>query len=134
MHVPSDSFGGVSPEAKAAEVLRTFFTFAAVKIVLSQLEGIGRGDLGAYNAEGYGTLSKFLRENPLRNDAEGWLTRLMQEDEMIALRICEVRAAYAGKDFEWENLKRLTVDGLSKSNVEVQRTHMASKYGKMFGR
>lgn len=132
MYIPSDSFGGVSPEAKAAEMLETFFTFAAVKIVMSQLEGIGRGDLGAYNAEGYSTLSKFLREKPLRNNADQWLADLMQEDEMIALRICEVRAAYAGKDFEWHNLKRLTVDGMQKSNVSIQRDHMKSKYGKMF--
>lgn len=29
--VPSDSFGGRSPERKAADALRNFFTFAAVK-------------------------------------------------------------------------------------------------------
>jgi hypothetical protein len=58
--------------------MQTFFTFAAVKIVMSQLEGIGRGDLGSYNAEGYTNLSKFVREHPLRNDADAWLANLMQ--------------------------------------------------------
>ena len=31
MEVPSDSFGGQSPERKAAGALRTLFTFCAVK-------------------------------------------------------------------------------------------------------
>ena len=31
MHVPSDSFGGQSPEKKASTALQTLFTFIAVK-------------------------------------------------------------------------------------------------------
>lgn len=49
VHVPSDSFGGLSPERKAAEPLRRLFTFAAARIILAQLEGSGRGDLASYN-------------------------------------------------------------------------------------
>jgi hypothetical protein len=31
MYVPNDSFGGVSPERKAADALRQLFTFVAVR-------------------------------------------------------------------------------------------------------
>jgi hypothetical protein len=36
MEVPSDSFGGQSPERKAATALRTLFTFCAVKCASEQ--------------------------------------------------------------------------------------------------
>ena len=49
IHVPSDSFGGLSPERKASEALRRLLTFAACRIILAQLEGSGRGDLASYN-------------------------------------------------------------------------------------
>lgn len=38
MHVPSDSFGGASPEAKGAQAMTQLLTFAASKIILAQLE------------------------------------------------------------------------------------------------
>ena len=62
--------------------MRTFFTFVAVKIILAQIRGAGRGDLGAYNAQGYALLSRLLQEHPLRNGDE-WLAKLMKEDEML---------------------------------------------------
>uniref|UniRef100_A0A061S3J9 Uncharacterized protein n=1 Tax=Tetraselmis sp. GSL018 TaxID=582737 RepID=A0A061S3J9_9CHLO len=60
MYVPSDSFGGVSPERKASELLRTLHTFIAARIVLAQLEGSGRGSLASYNTEFYATLKEHL--------------------------------------------------------------------------
>lgn len=87
---PCCSFGGLSPERKAGQVLRTFFSFVAVKIVMAQMSGAGRGDLGAYNADGYATLLKFLEERPLRNDGDAWLAELMKEDEMLGER-CNLR-------------------------------------------
>jgi hypothetical protein len=89
MYVPSDSFGGVSPERKGAEVINTFFTFVAVKIVLAQLEGSssGRGTTaGAYNPEGYKVLDTFLRVHPLKNSPDVWLGKLMKTDKMIGTR------------------------------------------------
>ena len=59
-HVPSDSFGGRSPERVAADALRSLFTFAAAKIVLAQLEGSGRGGLAAYDKAAYDALSAAL--------------------------------------------------------------------------
>eukprot|EP00890_Picochlorum_soloecismus_P001946 jgi/Picsp_1/2752/NSC_00980-R1_protein len=128
MYVPSDSFGGVSPERKSAEMMNTFFTFAAVKIVLAQLEGSssGRGTTaGAYNPGGYKVLDTFLREYPLKNiSPDVWLGKLMKTDKMIALRIMEVRKAYASGDFEWDNLQRLSLEMLQDENLAVMRKHV----------
>ena len=62
MYVPLE---GHSPERQAAQYLRTFHTFIAARIVMSQLEGIGRSDLGAYNAEQASVLRQFLQAEPL---------------------------------------------------------------------
>ncbi|KAG7672246.1 hypothetical protein KSW81_005126 [Nannochloris sp. 'desiccata'] len=123
------SFGGVSPERKAGEILRTFFTFVAVKVVMAQLEGDGRGSLGSFNASGYTTLSKFIETNPLRSNGDEWLSKLMLEDEMLGVRIMEVRAAYAKADFEWDNCQRVAVEDMTKANTAVMRKHAQSRFG-----
>ncbi|KAI8112339.1 hypothetical protein M9434_003662 [Picochlorum sp. BPE23] len=111
MHVPSDSFNGWSPERMASSLLETFLTVVAVKIVLAQLQGSGRGDLASYNAQGYQNLVDFIEEKPLtRDNASTWLKELMERDLMIAMRIIEVRLAYAKHDFEWHNLQSLCLD------------------------
>ena len=122
------SFGGVSPERKSGEILRTFFTFVAVKIVMAQLEGVGRGDLGSYNASGYTTLSKFIQEHPLKNNGDAWLGQLMLEDEMLGVRIMEVRLAYSSEDFEWQSLKRVAVEEMQVANVMLMRRHAQSRF------
>ena len=91
MHVPSDSFGGLSPERKAAEdMLKPFFTFVAVKIVMAQMEGLGRGDLGAYDPHGYASLQRFVEKHPLtRTNVDVWLKMLMEENDLLG-RWCGV--------------------------------------------
>lgn len=124
MHVPSDSFNGWSPERMASNLLETFLTVVAVKIVLAQLQGSGRGDLASYNAQGYQNLVDFIEEKPLtRDNASTWLKELMERDLMIAMRIIEVRLAYAKHDFEWHNLQSLCLDTLEKENVNLLRQH-----------
>ena len=117
----------MSPERKAGEILRTFFTFVSVKIILAQMEGAGRGQIGSYNASGYATLTKFIETHPLRNGDE-WLANLMQEDEMLGVRIMEVRAAYAQTDFEWNNCQRVAVEDIMKANTAVMRRHAQSRF------
>ena len=41
----------MSPERKASQALRNLCTFTAAKIVLSQLEGSGRGSLASYDTK-----------------------------------------------------------------------------------
>lgn len=92
---PSLSFGGLSPERKASELMRTLMTFIAARVVLAQLEGSGRGALGSYNATAYADLHSFLTDVPLKNGDE-WLGQLMTRNSMLALRIMEVRVVVVG--------------------------------------
>jgi hypothetical protein len=119
----------VSPERKAGEILRTFFTFAAVKIISAQLEGDGRGSLGSFNASSYITLTKFLETHPLRSNSDEWLAKLMEEDELLGARIMEVRVAYANSDFEWDQCQRVAVQDIEKANIAVMRQHAQSRFG-----
>lgn len=95
---------------------------------MSQLEGIGRSDLGAYNAEAAQTLRHFLVNEPMR-DCDAWLAKLMLQDELLGVRIMEVRQAYATEDFEWGNLKRLAIEGLEQQNTQLLRDHAAQRFG-----
>ncbi len=107
------------------------------RIVLSQLSGSGRGGLASYNSKQYDALTTFLEEEPLR-DGDAWLKGLLARDEMLgapvqavcfgsrapcallavpergrlrpaALRVMEVRQAYAAESFEWDQLQRLAI-------------------------
>lgn len=123
------SFGGLSPERKAGDLLRTFFTFTACKIIMAQLQGDGRGDLGSFGGAQYNTLTRFLTEQPLgKMDSDEWLGKLMQEDELLAVRIMEVRLAYMQKDFEWDNLKKCALRETDLANIRVMRKHAVSNF------
>jgi hypothetical protein len=93
------------------------------------MEGDGRGSLGSFNASGYTTLTKFIETNPLRSASDEWLAKLMIEDEMLGVRIMEVRAAYAQTDFEWDNCQRVAVQDIEKANTAVMRQHAQSRFG-----
>ncbi|GAB4822767.1 hypothetical protein N2152v2_009813 [Parachlorella kessleri] len=126
MYVPSDS---KSPERKAAEALTTFFTFVACKIILAQLEGSGRGSLASYNAQGYQDLMDFLQKNPIK-DGDEWLAKLMTHNQLLGVRIMEVREAYCQEDFEWDECHRLAVKGVKDANVRLMREYAAERFGK----
>ena len=138
MCVPSDSFGGISPERMAAQQMQRFFTFVAVKIVLFQMEGVSpRSSLktesdhddnsnldGKQAAErvhsDYEELLEFF-QNVTMSDADEWLDKLLHRNNRLALRIMEVRSAYASEDFEWDNMKRLAMEGLADGNDGIKR-------------
>lgn len=115
-------------------MMTTFLTFAACRIVMYQMEGkLCHGERGAYNSEAYNTLQRFLVDRPLKN-ADEWLTELMKENEMLAVRVMECRVAYATQEdegFEWKNVKRLVEENMRGSNVKLMRKHAASKFGSM---
>ena len=52
------------------------------RIVLSQLEGSGRGSLGAYNAGSWQDLHDHLHNVPMK-DGEKWLAELCAKNEML---------------------------------------------------
>lgn len=129
MYVPSDSFQGKSPEKKAAIALRTMFTFVACKVVLSQLSGRGRGDIGAYNTEHYALLMTMLEEKPMK-DGDEWLSAMMRKDKMLAMRIMDVRAAYCVEDFEWEMCRKIARQDMKDANVNLMRQYADIAFAK----
>jgi hypothetical protein len=149
-HVPSDSFGGRSPERVAADALRSLFTFSAGKIVLAQMTGSGRGDLASFDKPAHDALAAAMEawprplahpgssgeENgprpaslpaddrpPARGGVAGdaWLAGLARVHPAVARRVMEVRAAYAARDFEWESARRLAVQGTADANVALMK-------------
>lgn len=134
MNVPSDSFGGLSPERKAAQQLQRFFTFCAVKIVLHQMEGISSNQ--AESPSKYGTnqlksdyeeLLDFYQNEPLK-DSEEWVQKLMERNKMLALRVMEVRKAYAAEDFEWDWLQKMALQDLAAGNKKIMKDWAEMSY------
>lgn len=125
--MPSDGFGGMSPEKKASEHLRALFTFVAAKVVLAQLEGSGRGSNAAYDYKAFKDLSETLQSVPIK-DAEQWLGVLMARNSMLAVRIMEVRAAYTAEDFEWHTLQRIANRDMAAANERLLRKHAESMF------
>ncbi|KAF3332113.1 RbcX protein [Carex littledalei] len=116
MYVPG--FGEASPEAKAAMNLQNFFNYVAVRIVLAQLE--------SYNPEAYEELMEFVNSHSL-NDSEEFCKQLMRESpshKKLALRILEVRSAYTKRDFEWENLEKLSFKMVDEANTRLMRDYV----------
>lgn len=54
------------------------------RVVLSQLSGRGRGDIGSYNADHYSVLISLLEEKPMK-DGDEWLSTLMRKDRMLGI-------------------------------------------------
>ncbi|GLC41620.1 hypothetical protein PLESTF_000272200 [Pleodorina starrii] len=125
MYVPSDSFGGQSPERKAASILRTFFTFVAARVVLAQLEGSGRGALGAYDSTAAADLHHFLQNVPMR-DGDAWLEQLTRQNTSLGLRLMEVRDSYCEEAFEWDQLQRLAKEEMKGANTKLMRRFAAA--------
>lgn len=94
---------------------------------MAQLEGSGQGAIGSYDAQGYGDLVKFLEDNPLK-DGDIWLSLLLRKNEMLAMRIMEVRAAYSADDFEWHKVEQMAVRDLRDGNMKLMRGYAESAF------
>ena len=115
----------MSPEFKAASALKTLFTMVAVRIVMAQEEG--------YDNEGGGgtptsiALGKFLEENPLR-DGNEWLQKMLEceqtELRLIALRLIEVRRAYAESQFDFNEVRNTARLEIEKDNDKLMVDYM----------
>ncbi|KAL0442988.1 UNVERIFIED_CONTAM: Chaperonin-like RBCX protein 1, chloroplastic [Sesamum latifolium] len=143
-------FGEASPEAKAAKHLHDFFTYVAVRIVSAQLQKLKQfvhisllitcicrpvwmrfTDSSfteqSYNPEAYADMMQFLERHSL-DDGDKFCADLMRESsrhKSLALRILEVRSAYCKSDFEWDNLKRLSLKMVDDRNTRVMRDYVS---------
>lgn len=52
------------------------------RVVLSQLSGGGRGEIGSYNAEHYAVLTALLDEMPMK-DGDEWMSAMMKKNKML---------------------------------------------------
>ncbi|KAK9832270.1 hypothetical protein WJX74_005007 [Apatococcus lobatus] len=129
MYVPSDSFGGRSPERKAADALCNLFTFCAARVVQAQLEPTAAAGYASYNAAHYTDLMHHLHEYPIK-DGNEWLARLMRKNQMLAVRIMEVRKAYSADDFEWEMCKSMANDKLNAGNAKLMQNFAMETFEK----
>ena len=125
MHVPTDAFGGMSPEYKAAAALKNLFTMVAVRVVLAQEQGYDNE--GGGMTETYRGLQDYLAANPLR-DGNKWLEELMRHPDnnmrLTALRLLEVRKAYAGGQFDFPGMHELAVAELVKENDKLMADYV----------
>lgn len=125
MHVPTDAFGGMSPEYKAASALKNLFTMVAVRVVMAQEQGYDNE--GGAMTPTYKGLQDFLAENPLR-DGNKWLEQLMHHDDnnmrLTALRLLEVRRAYASGQFDFGGMHDLAVAELTKENDRLMADYV----------
>jgi hypothetical protein len=131
MYVPSDSFNGMSPERKASQALLAFFTFVAVRIVQAQLGGSGRDNLGSYNVKASEDLQALLEDMPMK-DCDAWIAALLKKNELLGVRIMEVRASYAAGEFEWDYLQKITKQEIEKGNTSLTRKHASEAFKKAF--
>jgi hypothetical protein len=125
-----EGFGGHSPEKYASTHLRSMFTFVACRVILSQLAPSGRGDLGSYNSQAYDDLMSMLENEPLNKDPDAWIAKMLRKNEMLAMRIMEVRAAYVAEDFEWDILQKLAIKETKDGNVKLMRQYATDAFAK----
>ena len=145
MSVPPGAFGGTTPEKKAASMMESMFTYIACWIVIDQTEnaapkintadGTDGANQDAHDVDSdsatrevrrvvnvHEFLLNFLEANPVK-DADAFMRLLSKASPEIAMRVMEVRAAYAEDDFEWQNSRRLALENMRKVNGDVMREH-----------
>uniref|UniRef100_A0A7S0X2B6 Uncharacterized protein n=1 Tax=Mantoniella antarctica TaxID=81844 RepID=A0A7S0X2B6_9CHLO len=131
MHVPADAFGGMSPEYKAAGALKNLFTMVAIRVVMAQEQeeqgGYANGG-GDAMTDTHRTLRDYLVEHPLR-DGNAWLEQLMRHEDgnmrRTALRLLEVRKAYASGQFDFADMHQLAVKELTRDNDKLMADYVA---------
>lgn len=67
-------------------------TALCCRVVLSQLSGSGRGEIGSYNTEQYAALKTLLEEKPMK-DGDEWLSVMMRKNKMLG-KLTAIATAY----------------------------------------
>jgi len=77
-------------------------------------------------------LANFLHENPLR-DGNEWLRKMFSHEDtemrLLALRLLEVRKAYADGEFDFESVQRVAVEELTKDNDQLMSDYVKRSMG-----
>ena len=98
-------------------------------------EGRGRADSREGGGGGSGKPSSSSVAPPKRSAGKGgggkgdlWLAELSGRNPALALRVMEVRAAYAAEDFEWDQCRRLATEGLAAANLDILKARLGSAW------
>eukprot|EP00241_Pyramimonas_parkeae_P007649 CAMPEP_0114246886 /NCGR_PEP_ID=MMETSP0058-20121206/12717_1 /TAXON_ID=36894 /ORGANISM="Pyramimonas parkeae, CCMP726" /LENGTH=149 /DNA_ID=CAMNT_0001360133 /DNA_START=382 /DNA_END=831 /DNA_ORIENTATION=+ len=129
MYVPTDSFGGMSPEHVASNVLKKLHIHASVEVI-GKLEASGAKCLepGAHS-----TLTALLKRAPVTN-ADHWLEDLMgKKDEGGALSsatrvMLDVRQKFAHENFDWNMMQQITRAGLEEESSTLMKEYMLGSF------
>lgn len=123
MSVP-DVFPGFTPEEKAASALLTLFTMVALKIVMAQWVG------SRHRSPMYNKMVAYVEENPVNGTT--FLSEMMRHEELdfrlAAVRIVEVRQAYAKSAFDWEDMRIVALAGVEKDSREMLNSYMSMSF------
>eukprot|EP00227_Mantoniella_beaufortii_P001822 CAMPEP_0197618862 /NCGR_PEP_ID=MMETSP1326-20131121/61750_1 /TAXON_ID=1155430 /ORGANISM="Genus nov. species nov., Strain RCC2288" /LENGTH=151 /DNA_ID=CAMNT_0043187763 /DNA_START=468 /DNA_END=923 /DNA_ORIENTATION=- len=126
---PTDAFGGMSPEYKAASALKNLFTMVAVRVVMAQEESYDNE--GGTMTDTYRGLQDYLAANPLR-DGNTWLEEMMRHPDtnlrLTALRLLEVRKAYASAQFDFKGMHALAVKELGEENDRLMAGYVNDSF------
>jgi hypothetical protein len=139
LYTPQD---GELAERKASRTLKRLFTYVAIRVVQSHLEGQGNDGGFAPQATGlnYATGKTEIQSpdyNDLRNAMEGvelgdgdsWIREFAKTNPAVTLRILEARKAYCD-EFDYEMLEEMTNIDVMKSNTELMTEVMNRSYNK----
>jgi hypothetical protein len=99
----------------------------AARIVMSQMEGSGRGDLASSNSEHMRTLRRFLHDVPMK-DCSDWLAQLTQENEMLGGWVQGWVGAGVGEGWAWRCCAAVTdapMLGPSAAGVRIMEVRAA---------
>ena len=135
LYIPADSMGGESPELKAAKTLRRLFTFVAIRVVQSHIEGAGNdGGFapqvsqmdGSCASPDYEDLRRAMEEIPL-GDGDEWLDAFMGINPNVTLRVITARETYM-KEFDYSYAQRLAEEMIEKGNAQLMKRHAARSF------
>lgn len=122
MYVPTDSFGGLSPEKVAANVLKKVSTFASLEIIRI------REEANAEEAEtpAHEVLDAFMQKFPYK-PSDDWTNQLTSSGgdlKLAALKLLQTREEFAQDAFDWNLVKSLTIESLKEEDAELMEEYM----------
>lgn len=109
---------GKTPEVKATESLKNFFTMVAYSVVLNQNMGT------RHRTALYPVLLEYVLANPI-TDGFQFLEKMMAHEDhemrVAAVRLLEVRKTFGDEDFDFAAMKEKAIEGMKEENVQLRR-------------
>lgn len=119
---------GYDPEQKAVETLSRLHTFVAARVCMAQADGQGNECSEDVNVSKItSAFLETLERHPMRDSGSDFIEKLLEsadaETRLAAVRLIEVRRAWAEDDFDWEEMKRLALEHIETQRLDMLREH-----------